>query len=40
MGEGHPGTGGVEDLEHFGGFVEQRVLPASAACDPTHLLRR
>ena len=29
-----PGTGGVEDFEHFGGFVEQRVLSGERCMHP------
>ena len=39
-----PGTGGVEDFEHFGGFVEQRVLAGKGSvhppCDVEPLLAR
>ena len=39
-----PGTGGVEDFEHFGGFVEQRVLAGQCcvhpACDVEPLFAR
>ena len=38
------GTGGVEDLAHFGGFVEQGVLACECcmhpACDVQPLLAR